>query len=311
MITTVEIKDPKKTPIKWLPSVKALAEPRVFEFKPGLNILWGRNGSGKSTLLQLLARYFHCHASGFPVVTHDSLKELFDDGGMEQSFSSRNARVSEADRLRDGFVVKHDGQGVCFFDPSNAPGLIGGGAASDDDFFGEGVRNTMFKGSAGQTLTFRFDRIATSLLLREDVPVESRVRKDHVNDFYSPKLASVDGLLAGSIDKGQPTVLFDEPERSLDLPAQVNTWRMTRAFSKEVQFIVASHSLYALNLPDAHYIEMEPGYLEKSLLARAKLDTFAAEDPQPPSRETIAKMVEFNKSVAAAKAEAKAAAKAK
>ena len=34
MIYKLDIKDPAKTPIKWLPKVTALAQPRTFEFAP-------------------------------------------------------------------------------------------------------------------------------------------------------------------------------------------------------------------------------------------------------------------------------------
>lgn len=148
----------------------------------------------------------------------------------------------------------------------------------------------MFRGSAGQTLMFRFDRVVTSLLERADVPIENRVKRDRVNDLWTKRLDIAEAFMKAAIDKGPLTVLLDEAERSLDLPAQLQVWRLIRAFSKEAQFIVASHSFYALGLPNTNYIGLDEGYLEKSLAAFAALPGWAAEDPHPPSRERIEAM---------------------
>jgi energy-coupling factor transporter ATP-binding protein EcfA2 len=133
MIESLTVKDPSKTPIKWLKDVPALSKPRAFAFTPGLNVLWGRNGSGKSTILTLLARALHCHTSGFPVITVDSLRELLD-----------NAPNDKPEQALEGIEIRHDGQGVRYFNPEQTVGLAGGGAYFDDDFFGEGVRTKMF-----------------------------------------------------------------------------------------------------------------------------------------------------------------------
>lgn len=69
MIYKLSIKDPAKTPVRWLAKVDAIQQQRVFEFKPGLNILWGRNGSGKTSLIKVLARLFHCEQGNHPLVT--------------------------------------------------------------------------------------------------------------------------------------------------------------------------------------------------------------------------------------------------
>lgn len=52
MIRSLEILDSKNTFLKWLGNVEALSTPRKFEFKPGLNVIWGRNGAGKSTIIR-------------------------------------------------------------------------------------------------------------------------------------------------------------------------------------------------------------------------------------------------------------------
>ena len=76
MIYKLDILDAAKTPVPWLLSVEAFKKPCTFEFKPGLNVLWGRNGSGKTSLTKVLARLFHCEQGNQPIVTQESLSDL-------------------------------------------------------------------------------------------------------------------------------------------------------------------------------------------------------------------------------------------
>lgn len=272
MIHTLDIKDPQQTPIEWLPKVEALAQPRAFEFKPGLNILWGRNGSGKTTVIKLLTTLLHCGQGGKPVVTQQSLDELC--GGRRQRLHGKEIDVKSA------ITFKHDGQGVRHFDPAHAAGLLGGGAAFDDDFFSAGVMNTIFKGSAGQTTSFRFDELLNSIMRNKVPKVEWTVRKESVNDVWQERIKLAEHFLKDNADTGQPTVLLDEPERSYDLNTQVGCWRLLRAYAPTTQFIVASHSLFALKIPEAHYIEMSPGYMSASNQALELLKGWSAEVPK-------------------------------
>jgi hypothetical protein len=275
MIHALDIRDPKQTPIEWLPKVEALAKPRRFDFKPGLNILWGRNGSGKTTVIRLMTMLLHCGQGGKPVVTQTSLDELC--GGRMHRLHGKDID------LKSAITFEHDGQGVRHFDPSHAVGLLGGGAAFDDEFFSAGVMNTMFKGSAGQTTGFRFDELLNSIMRNKVPKVEWTVHKDRVNDLWQARLELAEHFLKGTSDKGPPTVLLDEPERSYDLNTQVGCWRMLRAYAPTTQFIVASHSLFALKIPEANYIEMSPGYLSGSIQALNVLQGWSAEAPKAPA----------------------------
>ena len=272
MIYKLDILDAAKTPVPWLSSVEAFKKPCAFEFKPGLNVLWGRNGSGKTSLTKVLARLFHCEQGNQPIVTQESLSELV--GG----------RLDDVD-IKKGVRVEHDGQGVRHFDPGHAVGLMGGGAAFDWEFGTEGIVNTMFKGSAGQTTMFRFDRLVNEIVAGENPEVAWKFPREHNNSVWAARVKVAAFFLKGAGEKGQPTILLDEPERSYDLNAQVGVWRFVRAYSDQIQFIVASHSLFALKIPDAHYIELSPRYLAGSEAVLDVLQKWPAEKPAKPPKE--------------------------
>lgn len=268
MLHRLTIKDPSKTPVKWLAQVDAFKQPREFTFTPGLNVLWGRNGAGKTSLTKLLARIFHCEQSGAPVVTEESLRVL-----------AGNSINNELD-VEASLELEHDGQGVRHFDPGHAAGLIGNGAAFDWDFGGEGLQNLMFRGSAGQTTMFRSDRL-TQEIIADVVPrVTWKIRRAHVNSLWQARCDLAARLLKKNSKKGPPTILLDEPERSYDLNTQGGLWRMMRAYADEVQFIVASHSLFALGIPEANYIELSPGYLQQALTIVDKLRMWGYDQPR-------------------------------
>lgn len=267
MIYALRIKDPAKTPVKWLPQVPALQQPRTFEFKPGLNILWGRNGSGKTSLTKILARLFHCEQGNQPLVTQESLSTLV--GGD----------LREDVNIKAGVEIDHDGQGVRHFDPGHAVGLMGGGAAFDWDFGKEGIINTLFKGSAGQTTMFRFDRLINEIVEGKIPEVEWKFPRARNSPLWADRVKLAAFFLKGRRERGQPTITLDEPERSYDLSAQVGVWRFLRAYADQVQFIVAPHSLCALKIPGAHYIELSPGYLARSESVLEILQKWPAERP--------------------------------
>jgi energy-coupling factor transporter ATP-binding protein EcfA2 len=273
MIYKLNIKDSAKTPVQWLAKVDALKQRRVFEFKPGLNILWGRNGSGKTSLTKVLARLFHCEQGNHPLVTQESLRQLVGDGALE------------AVDIQKGLQIVHDGQGVRHFDPGCAVGLMGGMAAFDWDFGAEGISNTMFKGSAGQTTMFRFDRLAQEIVASEVPEVSWKFSRERAGkDIWGRRVTLAARLLEGNAPKGQPTILLDEPERSYDLNTQIGIWRFLRAYADQIQFIVASHSLFALKIPEAHYIELSPGYLTGAEAALGILQTWPTEKPPKVSK---------------------------
>jgi predicted ATPase len=273
VIYKLDILDSTKTPVKWLSSVEAFKKPRAFEFKPGLNVLWGRNGSGKTSLTKVLARLFHCEQGNQPIVTQESLSELV--GG----------RVMDDIDLKAGLKITHDGQGVRHFDPGHAVGLMGGGAAFDWAFGMEGIANTLFKGSAGQTTMFRFDRLINEIVAGEIPEVEWKFSRERLSGVWAERAKLASYFLKGNAAKGPPTILLDEPERSYDLNAQVGVWRFLRAYSDQIQFVVASHSLFALKIPDAHYIELSPHYLAGSEAVLDILQKWPEEKPAKPSKE--------------------------
>jgi hypothetical protein len=268
MITELQIVDPKRACVPWWGNVEALKRLSSIPFTPGLNILWGPNGCGKSTILLTIARMMHCRQSGNSVVTKSSIHDLFPLSNPQDAMSG-------------GVIPIHDGQSVRYFDPGNKVGVTG--SQFDDDFMELGIGTMMAeKLSQGQQTL----RGLSSALNVKPSAIRYTVSKDRANELWGSRIERVEQSLRPSIPKGPPTILLDEPDRSLALIYQGNFWQgASTAGSKKAQIIASSHSPFALFLSGANYIDLIPGYLEQCRNAVRML----AEDqcswergPQPP-----------------------------
>lgn len=223
-------------------------------FQPGLNILFGPNGCGKSTLLGMMAESLAAEQGGVSTVTQDWLTKV-----AESSFSTGTVTSALA-----GIKVVHDGQPLMYSNPRAAVGVRGGHL--DDDFMMQGMLDITTKKSTGLKTLQRLGSMLA--VLHKDKPFPKEVTytmsRNSMNSVWQKKWDLAVKLLAGTIPKGQPTLLFDEPESGLAFPAQGNLFDMLHqaAVEHDFQIILATHSVFALGLPCANYIEMELGYLE-------------------------------------------------
>ena len=251
MINEIEIVDNTLTAVSWLPKVSSLDNGTIVKFKPGLNFIWGPNASGKSTLLTLLARMFHCEqGQDEQVVTNHSVHELF-----STSYKDGIKTISKYDGVRVG----HDGSTVTYFNPTIGKGQIYPGHF-DDDFFEASIKNHTYRGSCGQTTLNRvldtMDHINKNNFKKyrwtENQFTHHKGNEIYktIENFLNPKGDDPNGV-------NHPTILLDEPTHGLDLVNQNRFWKFIQKHEKNVQFIIATHSLFACDINSANYITFD------------------------------------------------------
>jgi len=252
MIRKMTINDVKKSAIPHFGACTGLPKSGEIEFNPRLTVLWGNNGTGKSTLLLEIARRLHCEQGGVQKVTRTSVA---------------NMRLREPEAT-SGITLDHDGGSIMYFDPGATVGLYGGGF--DYDFTEEGINNTMCKGSAGETVIRRGSHAYAAIFQGKPLP-----KKSFTYGLSPEDEPEVHELLQGTPKEGvEPvdTLILDEGERSLSLVNQGRFWERIylRVFGSKLrplQIIVASHSMFALDLPGAKYIETTPGSIKETTTA--------------------------------------------
>jgi predicted ATPase len=262
MISTIEFESlEKSTTFSYAKDLDFFKKSKHISFKPGLNIIFGQNGCGKSTILRMAALIMAAEQGGVSTITQSWINEI-----------SRCQSNTDSSPLK-GIHMLHDGQPILYGNPRNAVGLIGGGAGFDDDFFTEGVANTMSKKSTGYTTMQRLGLMLEIAMKKKPFPasVENRVK---FNSSISDRQGCIDAALKmqiGEMPLGQQTLIFDEPESGLAVVAQRNLFSMLAksAIDNNFQIIIATHSVFslALNENEVNYIDMIPGYINQAKAA--------------------------------------------
>lgn len=243
MIRRLVVRDPRQAVVPWWGVVESLRNLDEICFDEGLNILWGRNGSGKSTVVRALAELTHSYQGGVSKVTRSSLRAFFPQGAPP----------------RFGVVLEHDGQAARSFVAGKEYGVSGAGM--DDDFFDLGLRTTLLRASSGQA---QISWVSETLRHRDWPTVEWFIEEEKAATACKDQLRQTrEVLFTPQIPPGPRTVLLDEPDRSLDMDNLEVFWKLLpRIAARGYQIIVATHSGFALDIPDARYIDLSPGYVE-------------------------------------------------
>lgn len=263
MFSHIDLTGLSKSPLfSYAKDVPFFKGKKKLTFKPGLNILIGPNGSGKSTALRMLAHSTLCFQGGVSAVTEGAIQSGVDLLGR----SAKPRGSGPVDRF--GLKVHHDGQPVVFSDPRQTVGLDMG--AFDDDFFTQGVDEVVNgkNRSHGQSTLSRVSHTLAVLENRAGFPKEvlRKVKKSQVNDLWGQGVDLLEKRLAPSIERGQPSVLLDEPEANFSLVWQARLWKRLadKALAQDFQIIVATHSAFALGIEHAHYIDVVPGFRQEA-----------------------------------------------
>lgn len=271
---------------------------RSLTFTNGLNLILGQNGSGKSTLAKLIAAGCWADKAGFPHLTKLSV--------MNRTRTDGQMRLSAIKVVHDGQVLYADAANQS--DPETDVGkFLRQFTARELMRISHGERTLTNMGTAFSLLQqivqperFRDLRALVDQRLRrfKKAPPESKIQElqeqeleklaaDGLRPFkvFPPAVEEpVDLLLSkakanfkAQLAPGKPTLLLDEPDRSLSISVQGRLWAMIcdARVRATYQIIVVSHSFFALEaaqlLKGANVIEMSPNFVRNSV---AQVDNF-------------------------------------
>lgn len=255
------IKSIKFKPEHYATKLKYVGEKKyVFSPRPGLTFLYGPNGSGKSTILKGLARG----------------SSILEKGGWSMAIEPLGYR---GDKYNPEAVLKKDAD----VDWDGSPSFLLDSAVSDNtgaaieledgvgDAFMSGILKATSRNSSGE---WRINRIAGLI---------GAIQKSSMPDLTSPmwKTSNEEWQKAGkahakyvkTLDRtGVVTLLLDEPDRSLSLPkSRELIIDLLPKMAKDLQIIVATHSIFALFVEGAEVIDLKEGYAEEVKKAVAGL----------------------------------------
>ena len=248
MVYKVEIKDNKKTPIKYLPDLDNFKNGMKYIFKPGINIIVGENGCGKTTLMNLIKKYLlvdytECDKGMYRCNINALYSDILDRGN-----TMLDGVDVYADYQRNTFRLSHAGEKEGQ-QALETPRDFGTMITQKHSSTGEGVLvaiSSLFGYIFSKNAKLAFDY---KQFKKED-PLYWEYIKNHHQE--------------GS---NEWTILMDEPDRNLSIE-NINQIKSILSFHKEhTQIIAVIHNpllIYSLSkVEDINFIEMTEGYIEK------------------------------------------------
>lgn len=263
MIKTITVKDNNKAPLSYISKLDSFANGKVYNFKPGINIIIGENGCGKTTLLKLISYYCLCYNSLYSKVPLDVfyLHELFSHDFGEHSTE-----------LCDGVKVQCDYCGVVYnyIASQEMPK-----ESIMDNFKNFSLYMNNIEASTGESIINSFDSLMNTAFSNKDIqfPIQELYKKSkQCNELWSKRLNNLinyykDNQLNITAEEFEYTFLIDEPDRNLDILNIETIYKILSHRKDNTQLICVIHNpilIYKLSkLSYINFVEMSEGYLDK------------------------------------------------
>ena len=243
MVYSVEIKDRRNTPVKYLSDVKTFRNGRRFTFKPGVNIIIGENGSGKSTLMKLIESYLmvdkECCDKG---LYNKNINKLF---GWHEKFLDGASVV--ADYKRNVFRL-------CHLSEKDGDNIM-------SDFNSFGTFFTQKHASTGESVNISLCRLFDQMFGKD---VKAAFDYNQFHELYPQYVEYVE---SNRKEGDEWTVLMDEPDRNLDITRVREIEDVLSNRKEKLQIIAVVHNpLLIYNLSrnkSINMIELTKGYAKK------------------------------------------------
>jgi predicted ATPase len=241
---------------------------KKFEFKPGLNILFGPNGCGKSTILKTLAgRLGILNGGHTKIITARDLDRTNKD--IVSNLSNINIKKEKV-----GCTIETDGsRGFYYRGNEITSENISSFFFHNEDMSPDGI--TSFEEQiAGLTGTPSHGTQQTQKIFKVLEKISKIPPKDTLQTPNPPELEFLQQQLWKNIPETEKfTILLDEPDNHLEIPFQhLFLLRVLPNLAKNHQIIVATHNPIALKIPKtvAHFVDFNKKYTE---LCRSMLES--------------------------------------
>jgi predicted ATPase len=228
---------------------------RTISFNKGFNVLFGENGCAKSTILKTLAAYSGIERGGWSQISNPAKLASRSVAHFPYVYKAYTPANLDA-------IVEWDGVPTFYNDSemlnkNNFTWFFDNDKLSEDGITtgAEQLDVMAAKPSSGQ---YRIHKINKIMQVIQHIPNLTIIPAD-ISDKESA-LSEVK-YIQSLPRNGKSTLLFDEPEKALALPKQLELFNTLLTLSEHFQVIIATHSPFILFFTGANIIDVNPGYV--------------------------------------------------
>lgn len=224
---------------------------RIFEFNDKYNVVFANNGTGKSVLIKTLAAYCGIKNGGWTSISEPAQLAYNDIKHFPYCYKAYAPGLIDA-------KVEWDGVPSFYYDAemlgkNDMTWFWSSEKASLDGITSEAEQLDILatKPSSGQ---YRIHKINKIMRIIQYPPDLTQIPPNIVNK----ELAQLEVNYIQSLPRnGRITLLFDEPEKALSLPRQLELFNVLNELSNHFQVIIVTHSPFILYQKGINVIDLE------------------------------------------------------
>lgn len=237
---------------------------RLITFNPKFNVLFAANGKGKSVALKTLAAYCGIEKGGWSQISNPAKLASKVLTHFPYVYRAYTPSSIDADVTWDGSPSFYNDSEMLnkndftwFFDNSK---LSADGITSS----GEQLDIMAEKPSSGQ---YRIHKINKIMKIIQTPPSLNEIPEVADKEAAAAEVQYINILRTNAKkfnmpSTGKMTLLFDEPEKALALPKQLELFDTLDKLSEHFQVIIATHSPFILYFKNSNIIDLEKGYAD-------------------------------------------------
>lgn len=227
---------------------------KTISFNPGFNVLFGENGCGKSTILKTLAAYSGIQKGGWSAISDPMKLASRSAGHFPYVYKAYTPANLDAQVGWDGTPTFYNDSEM--LNKNNFTWFFDSAVLSEDGITtgAEQLDVMAAKPSSGQ---YRIHKINKIMQVIQNPPNLAVVPPD----ISDKQAAAAEIQYIHSLPRnGKIALLFDEPEKALALPKQLELFNTLLTLSEHFQVIIATHSPFILFFKGANILDINPGY---------------------------------------------------
>ena len=229
---------------------------KTISFDKGLCVLFGENGSCKSSILKTIAAYCGIEKGGWSQISNPLKLAARVSNHFPYVYRAYTPGNIDAQVGWDGTPTFYNDSEM--LNKNNFTWFFDSAVLSEDGITtgAEQLDVMATKPSSGQ---YRVQKINKIMQVIQHPPNLTVIPPDISENMKEAAFAEIQ-YIQSLPRNGKMTLIFDEPEKAIALPKQIELFDTLMILAQHFQVIIATHSPFILNYKGVQIIDINPGY---------------------------------------------------